>query len=478
MQAEKKQPNILLIMPDQMRGDCMSLEHHPVLRTPNTDSIGEGGVHLTKAYTTCASCIAARRSLLTGQFPSTNGMVGYREGVPITTPTLPQLLKDGGYFTAIAGRFMHQSPREEPYGFEKRVLGSVYIRDDDYAQYFEENAPELDGIRGIGLSNNGRDAKPFPLDDELHATNWAVRQARQILAEEDSGRSMFLVASFYAPHPPLCPPPRYMDRFLEMELPPTAVGSWETAPPRESYADNVDANRVKLGGEDFRLTQAGYFGLIEQIDDLISDLMAEFKAKSEKEGKPWAIIFTSDHGEMLGDHYLFRKCEPYEGSSRIPFLIQASPELGFKSGVKCNRPVCLEDIMPTLLEVAGLEAPRNLDGVSLVPVLVGDPDEVRDVLHCEHSTCYDAEQGYHFLTDGRMKYIWRPATGKEQLFDLQADPQELNDLIGHEEVEVWRRRMIEELTGRPEGFVAGGKLVAGREYGPVLPHVGEVISDQ
>lgn len=123
MHTSDKRPNILLIMPDQMRGDCLSLEKHPVLETPNIDAIGQGGMHFRRAYTTAASCIPARRSLLTGQFPATNGMVGYREGMPLKSPTVTQMLRDAGYFTAIAGRYMHQAPYDEPYGFEKRVLG-------------------------------------------------------------------------------------------------------------------------------------------------------------------------------------------------------------------------------------------------------------------------------------------------------------------------------------------------------------------
>ena len=97
-----EKPNILLIMPDQMRGDCLSLEDHPVLTTPNIDSLGTEGVHFSRTYSTCPSCIAARRSLLTGQFPATHGMVGYRERVPLRVPTVTQLLRDGGYATAIA----------------------------------------------------------------------------------------------------------------------------------------------------------------------------------------------------------------------------------------------------------------------------------------------------------------------------------------------------------------------------------------
>lgn len=118
-------------MPDQMRGDCLSLEGHPCLLTPNMDEIGAQGGHFESAYTTSASCIPARRSLLTGQFPASNGLVGYQNGVPIKSITLPQILQDSGYFTILVGRNMHQYPPENSYGYQKRVLGSTYEEDDD-----------------------------------------------------------------------------------------------------------------------------------------------------------------------------------------------------------------------------------------------------------------------------------------------------------------------------------------------------------
>lgn len=464
-----ERPNILLVMPDEMRGDCLSLEDHPVLETPAIDSIGKGGVHFTRAYTTCASCIAARRSLLTGQFPATTGMVGYREGVPITTPTVTELLRNAGYATAIAGRFMHQSPHDEPYGFEKRVLGSTYVKDDDYAGFLNDRVPELGGIAGIGLSCNSREAKPWPVADELHPTSWAAQQARKLVAERDHERPMFTVASFYAPHSPLFPPARYLDKFPGMPLPPVAIGDWESAPAPSLYENNVDANRVDLKDDERGRMQAGYYGLIKHIDDEMEALLDDFKRKSELQGRRWVIVFTSDHGDMLGDHYLFRKCEPYEGSSRIPFLIQGAPALGFHAGTHYDAPVCLEDLMPTILELARVPVPDNVDGQSLVPVLRGATEPVRDVLHGEHATCYDAEQGYHFLTDGRMKYIWRPASGSEQLFDLACDPRELHDLSEREATACWRERMIRQLADRPEGFSDGTRLIAGCRYEAVRP---------
>ena len=371
------QPNILLIMPDQMRGDCLSLAHHPVLLTPNIDEIGGQGAFFTHAYTTCASCIPARRSLLTGQYPATNGMVGYQESVPIERPTLTEHLRDAGYATAIAGRYMHQSPYKEPYGFETRLLGSTYKLDDAYAQMLDAAVPELGGIRGLGLSFNGWQARPWPLADHLHPTHWTAQQARYIIASHAGERPLFLVTSFYAPHPPLCPPAFYMERYLRQALPPAAIGDWAIPPTAGERRAGVDAHHVHLSGEALQSAQAGYFGLINHIDDQLYWLIQEFKTQSREMSRPWVIIFTSDHGEMLGDHYYFRKCEPYEGASHIPFLIQASTEMGGVPGLICDAPVCLEDLMPTLLAMSGQTIPDGVDGENLLPVLRGEADVSR-----------------------------------------------------------------------------------------------------
>ncbi len=462
------QPNILLIMPDQMRGDCLSLAHHPVLLTPNIDEIGGQGAFFTHAYTTCASCIPARRSLLTGQYPATNGMVGYQESVPIERPTLTEHLRDAGYATAIAGRYMHQSPYKEPYGFETRLLGSTYKLDDAYAQMLDAAVPELGGIRGLGLSFNGWQARPWPLADHLHPTHWTAQQARYIIASHAGERPLFLATSFYAPHPPLCPPAFYMERYLRQALPPAAIGDWAIPPTAGGRGAGVDAHHVHLSGEALQSAQAGYFGLINHIDDQLYWLIQEFKTQSREMSRPWVIIFTSDHGEMLGDHYYFRKCEPYEGASHIPFLIQASTEMGGVPGLICDAPVCLEDLMPTLLAMSGQTIPDGVDGENLLPVLRGEADVSRPWLHGEHAPCYSERQAYHFLTDGRRKYIWRPLDGTEQFFDLETDPRELRDLAADREyagaLAAWRQRLVGHLQDRPEGFSDGDRLIPRRPY--------------
>ena len=462
--AEK--PDMLLIMPDQMRGDCLSILGHPVVQTPQLDELARQGTLFRRAYSTVPSCIPARFALLTGLAPQTSGSVGFA-APPITTPTLPGSLADAGYATVLVGRNMHQGAKSGTCGYQKQFLGSTYVSDDDYDEHLKKTAPESGGIRNVittlKLNSNRWPAAPWPYADELHPTAWVVQQSRQVMRETPAGQPLFLTASFYAPHPPLFPPKKFFDALLKKDLPPVARGDWVDWKALSPSGDK-QGHRIRLEGDTLRRAQAGYFGLIEHIDEQVGPLISEFKARSEKAGRPWVIVVTTDHGEMLGDHGYFRKCEPYEGSANIPFIIAGSPSLGFKPGTRNDQPVCLEDIMPTLLELANAKTPKAVDGLNLAPALRGDGRVPREWLHFEHAPCYSKEQAFHALTDGHFKYIWRPEDGTEQLFDLDKDPHEERNLSKTPAVELWRQRLVKRLAGRPEGFSDGQRLIAGRPY--------------
>lgn len=293
-----------------------------------------------------------------------------------------------------------------------------------------------------------------------------VSQSRKIVAETPAAQPLFLTTSFYAPHPPLFPPKKYFDARLSADLPKPARGGWVDWDSLSPAGDKA-GHRVRLEGEKLRAAQAGYFGLIMHLDSEIAALIADFKARSARAGRAWVIVVTSDHGEMLGDHGYFRKCEPYEGSANIPLIIAGSPSLGFKSAARCDQPVCLEDILPTLAELARAGRPKGVDGLSLVPVLRGGGRIAREWLHFEHAPCYSKAQAFHALTDGHFKYIWRPEDGTAQLFDLDQDPREEQDLAKLPLAETWRQRLIQRLAGRPEGFSDGKQLIPGRPYPPL-----------
>lgn len=472
--AEKpSRPDVLVIMPDQMRGDCLSILGHAAVRTPHLDELARQGALFRRAYTTVPSCIPARHALLTGLFPQTSGVVGYAHR-PLSAPTMPQLLSDAGYATVLVGRNMHQVPRSDSQGYQTRLLCTAYDDGDDYDTYLKKIAPQTPTVRKLvdhlGLSYNGWEAKPWPFADEHHRVAWVVRQSRRILAENSTEKPLFLTASFVAPHPPLWPPKKYFEYYSAADLPRPACGDWVDWDSLSTKGDRV-GHRVLLEGEALRSAQAGYFGLIEQLDNEIAPLVEEFKTRSKQAGRPWLVWVIADHGEMLGDHGYFRKCEPYEGSANIPFLVAGSPELGFRAGLRSFQPVCLEDVMPTLLELAGVARPAALDGCSLVSALRGENHVIRPWLHFEHAPCYSTAQAFHALTDGRFKYIWRPTDGAEHLFDLQEDPREEHDLskdAAHRQtLEAWRSTLVGRLAHRPEGFSDGNQLFPGRPYRPL-----------
>ncbi len=472
-------PNILLLFGEQHRGDCLSSDGHPVLLTPNMDSIGGNGTRFTNAYSTCPVCVPARRSLISGQFPASHGAFGNCNAEWEIDETLGFQLRGNGYQTAWIGRSMHQTPVRKRFGFEEMVLLD-HRCDDDYDEFLRRNMPEGGGgYWGSGVMHNDWTARAFHLPEELHTTNWTIYEAQRFLDRRDPTRPFCMVVSFVAAHPPLVPPAFYMERYLRtgmqtpadaFGLPPNPViGDW-AEPPENSVGGGVSARKVDLQGEALLSARAGYYGLINHLDDQIRRLMNGIQG-----GVPLGntvIIYTADHGEMLGDHYFWAKSVPYQGSVRIPMLISVPNRYSFKKGQIIDKPVGLEDIMPTVLDIADVPIPDTVEGKSLVPLLEGEECpkkrttssycEWREYIHIEHANLH------HTLTDGKEKYIWFTNNGKEQFFDLSKDPDERYNLINEQSkaacISEWRQRMVRELKDRPEGFSDGKKLIAGRPY--------------
>jgi len=465
-------PNFLVMVTEQHRGDCLGIEGHPALLTPNMDSIGGAGVHFSRCYSTCPVCMPARRSFLSGQFPATHGLVRNKEGLEWWNAprTLPGALRRAGYQTWWVGRSHHQFPARRRYGFDHMVIHEGQIS--DYHTWLDRVAPEgHGGYFGSGAMHNDWTARPWHLDEPFHFTNWTVNEALRFLrTHRDPSCPFFLVVSFIAAHPPLIPPAFYLERYLRLELPNPTIGDWATPPPDDGRGDDVSARRVHLQGEALRACRAGYYGLINHLDDQIRRLINPVDGVDRMTNRNTVVILTSDHGEMLGDHYFWAKALPYEGSARVPLLVRAPDRFGLKRRLVVDEPVCLEDIMPTVLEMAGVEVPDTVEGQSLLPLMRGEAVPWRPYLHVECA----APPANHALTDGREKYVWFAEDGREQFFGLSADPTECHHLSADpeavEQMTRWRDRLVEALKDRPEGFSDGKRLIAGRPYARVLPH--------
>jgi len=456
-------PNIILINTDQQRGDCLSVEGHPVLLTPNMDGIATEGVRFTHFYSGCPSCIAARRSMLSGQTPQRHGMVGYQGLVEWDAPpTLPQVLRDHGYQTRLIGRSMHQYPPAKRYGYEEMEV-ECHTGATDYSDWLREVGPrDSGGWFAGGVMHNDWTAKPWPFSEHLHFTNWVVTRSLRFLGRRDPTVPYFLTIGFIAPHPPLQPPAFYFERYLRTGVPDPVIGEWASPPAFGEGGEHVGPQNVNLTGEALLSARAAYYGLINHVDDQLRRLLNPVIGLGRDLRRDTIVVFTSDHGEMLGDHYMWRKSRAYEPSARVPFLLQAPERYELPRASVVDRPCTLADIMPTLLEMADIAVPDTCDGRSLLPLMRGESVPWREWVHIEHVP------EHHGLTDGREKFIWDPKDGSEQFFVLTDDPGECHNRVADPawsgRVELWRSRLIEELRDRPEGFVRDGQLVPGRPW--------------
>ncbi len=486
-------PNVVLICVDEWRGDCLSAAGHEHLRTPFLDELAGDGTRFSRGYSATPTCVPARVALFAGQSQEVHGRVGYEDGIPFAQAhpvTMPAEFRRAGYHTKAIGK-MHVWPERSRIGFDDVLLHDGFLHHsrrghrrqfeffDDYVPWLRRqpgSTPDADYF-DHGVSCNSTVARPWDKAEALHPTSWLGTQAIDWLYRRDPTRPFFLYLSFHRPHPPYDPPAWAFDQYLDLPPYEPVVGDWEHHYDAHRRDGAHDAFVGHLDPRVVHRARAGYYGLMAQIDQQVNrirEALTEFGLADDT-----VVAFVSDHGEMMGDHHMFRKGYGYEGSARIPFLIAGAPTDGtIARGHVVDEVVELRDLMPTLLDLAGLPIPESVDGRSLAPFLRGERPVWRDYLHGEHALL---DQSLQWVTDGKTKYCWASGAGSEELFDLVADPDETRNLAGDPAHtgcrDLWRARLVESLTGREEGYVENGDLVAGRKALTVLRHTRERIAD-
>ena len=450
-------PNLILITCDQLRADCLSIAGRQPCQTPYLDNMAADGVRFTSAYCSIPSCIAARASIMTGQTPESHGRLGYKDKVPWEyTTTLPGELQKAGYQTFAVGK-MHFYPQRKAMGYERMVLHEAeqnwndgFI--DDYHEFVREKTGGRIAKSDHGLQSNSWVARPWHTEEYLHETNWTVTAALDVLRKHDPTRPFFLWLSFIKPHAPSDPPEAYWDMYIDEEMPPVPVGSWVTEDDEAFVTYDVNASRGKLSAKNLQRARAGYFGLVSHIDAQVSRFFNVLQRHLFIPANEVFTVFTADHGEMLGDHHYWRKTLAYEGSAKVPFIMRGPSEMGLGQHTTVDHVSEHMDIMPTFLDAGGVEIPDTVEGTSLLPLARGENPSWRDHIHGEHS----GPHGMQYMTDGNEKYIWHSKTGMEQLFDLQEDPTECDNLADKpehaERTRMWRERMIAHLEPRGDGL--------------------------
>lgn len=449
-----KQPNILLLMADQWRADCLGFAGHPVVETPHLDELFTEGIHFPQAYSSCPTCIPARVALLTGLSQRTHGRTRYEDGVPWEYPiTLPGLLAGAGYHTQCVGK-MHVHPSRSLMGFHHVVLhdGDIKIqrlgekdfdRTDDYRRWLREHAHGQAEVRDTGLGCNSWGVAEWPYAEHLHPTNWVASQSIDFLRRRDPTKPFFLKASFVRPHPPFDPPAQFLRRYDSKILPSVAMGDWVECPENDQRGLRVSFGRGRVDPPQAERARRAYFALITHIDAQINRILLELKDQEEDDNT--LIVFLSDHGELLGDHLLWAKAMAFDGSARVPLVVRPPKTWNLPGGRACHDLVELRDILPTFCQAAGADIPDSIDGFSFLPQVQGErsPNWRKD-LHGEHEF---GEESNHWLTDGKEKYVYYPLRDQELLFDLTADPREEKNLTAErpDRVAYWHCRLKQEL---------------------------------
>ena len=480
MNAQLDRPNILLITSDQQRGDCLGLENHPVLQTPHIDFLGASGTWFRRAYSEVPSCIPARRTLMSGQAPASQGMVGFLDKVDwLPQHTLAGELANAGYQCEMVGK-LHLWPLRKHFGFHHMQLADSTAggHQNDYHDWLGGATPIEFWAVAHGATPNGWIGRPNHLPETQTHSFWCVTEAIKTIEKRDPTRPFFVNVSFIDPHPPLTPPQFYFDRYAALDLPKPQIGSWARqaeGPTKGGEQEGAETRGfLSLDEQTMHYCRAGYFGLINHVDTQVGRLIEYLRRRRILDNT--FVLFTSDHGEMLGDHNMFAKSNPFEPSARVPFVARAAKTMGLPRNVVTSAPVGLQDVLPTLLDVAGAGIPDSVTGRSVLPLMRGETPDAADWrtrLHGEHAPSYAPDDGMHYLVDSRFKYIWYSERGHELFFDLERDPLELTDLSNSPEhaalVAARRAELIDILRGRPEGFTDGHNLIPGPKHDKLVP---------
>ena len=424
--ADSIRPNIVLILVDDLRADTLGYKGHPFVETPHIDSMAAAGIDFTNAFVTTSLCSPSRASFLTGQYMHRHGVVDNTQPMSTALQTFPYLLRQSGYRTAFIGKWHMGGSRADPRpGFEHWVS---FRGQGTYSP------------TGKTLNVNGKEvARQSYMTDELtdYATNWLKEQ-------KDSGVPFLLYLSHKGVHGLYDPAPRHRDRYRHARLkPPVGI-----AEPVVSASDKpmwVRDQRNSWHGVEF-----AYYGRSEQtigemyrhycemilsIDDSVGRIVQTIQELGVTDET--LIVFTSDGGHLWGEHGLIDKRCAYEESMRIPLVIMCPKRI--RAGTRCDQLVANIDLAPTLLELGGVEIPERIDGRSLVSRFKTSPttDSWRQTLLYEYywEPNFPQTPTTFALRGTRFKLIqYHGIWDIDELYDLQRDPREQQNLIENAEM--------------------------------------------
>lgn len=402
--AFRSRPNVVVFLADDLRYDMVGFTGNRIVHTPNLDALAREGLAFSRCFAPAPLCPCSRASILTGQYTMRHGVTSYSTPLAyaVLDSTYPVLMRADGYFTGLIGKWGVGNERSAAKQFD--FWEGFYERSRYYAD---------------------RDSQRMHLNDE---------QRGHILRflQNVPDRPFLLMVHFKAPHEPLTPQPEFAALYESVTVPPVPTNTREALdalPPM--LKDTYFANRGRRyrNHERFQRDMRRYLALVSGMDAVIGDTIAALKAGGQYANT--LIIFTSDNGLLLGEHRLRGKHVMYEEAIRVPLLVRLPNGAAVTADPRrLNRLVLNIDLAPTILDIAGIEVPAGIQGVSLMHLLKGTARWRSEFPLINHrDAVYPTSRG---IRTTRWKYVeYLPAEGRpqRQLFDLRADPYEEHNLV-------------------------------------------------
>ena len=428
-----KRPNILVIQADQMTALCLSAYGKPYTLTPNIDALAENGTTFANSYCNNPVCGPSRASMMTGRLPSDVGVFDNGAEFLASEPTFAHYMRRLGYRTTLSGK-MHFVGPDQLHGFERRVTTDIYPSDfawtADWSRTDEPYAPSVMSLLSVVEAGYCERNLQIDYDEEVFV---AARRELYDHARSEDDRPFLLHVSFTQPHNPFVAGRKYWEMYEGRDIPGPEVPFIpyeERDPWSQRYFLTIRQDEFDITPEQLARARRGYFAMVSHIDELVGGLIETLKSIGEYENT--VVVFTSDHGEMLGERGMWYKFNPYEASVRVPLIVQGP---GFKAGHREEALASLVDLLPTFTDLASDGAfgdfAAPLDGRSLLSLPERGSPEDRIFIEFNGEGLYAPAL---IVIDGNRKLV-HSRTDPDMLFDIGDDPLELNDLAksgGHD----------------------------------------------
>jgi choline-sulfatase len=432
--------NILVVMADQLSALALGCYHNADVKSPHIDRLAAEGVLFDSAYSSSPLCTPARYAFMTGQNISACGGYDNAAYMPATMPTFAHYLRLMGYRTCLSGK-MHFVGPDQLHGFEDRVTTDIYPADFGWIPDWENADERIDlwyhNMSSVKQAGVASITNQLAYDDEVGA------QAMRVIydhARSEDERPLCLVASFIHPHDPYATRQKYWDLYADTDIALPTVPRPANQDAHNARLEKVIAlDAVDVSDQEIINARRAYYGNVSYVDEWLGRLRATLDECGMAHNT--TILFTADHGDMLGEFGLWYKMSFREWSNRIPLIVHQPQRF---SPRRVTNPVAQVDVLPTLVDIANDAGagPRPepidpLQGRSLLPLCDGDASNDPDACVSEY-LAEGAGAPMLMIRRRQFKYI-SCSTDAEQLFDLDHDPHELNNLAQHEVLDDFRR---------------------------------------